>query len=147
VFLILGIVDRTKAELQAIAKKIVDASKKTAHYETGYLFRSIYGVVDERGKLEFGEVFYGQFYDNSDLQENIKKMLPSDVPYSLIWTDEDGNPYEAIRKTASGRLVENKVTPKIAKKNLSIGGIKNFLKGVKDGEKKNTEADNSGSNN
>jgi hypothetical protein len=140
-------VEYSEVEIKAIAKKIVDASKKTAHVDTGYLKRSIYYVIDERGKLEFGEVFYGQFLDNSDLKENIKKMLPSDIPYSLIWTDENGTPYEAIRKTASGRIVQKTVTPKIKQKKLSIGGIKNFLKGLKNGETKEQSTDNSGQDN
>jgi len=133
-------VERTIKEVRAIAQKIVKDSKKTAHVDTGYLKRSIYYVIDERGKLEFGEVFYGQFGENSLLQENIKKYLPIDISYSLIWTDEDGLPYEAIRKTASGRIISKTVPPKIAKKNIGIGGIKNYLKGVPNGtEVKSTD--------
>lgn len=138
--------DRTESEIRSIAERIVKDSKNTAHVDTGYLKRSIYYVIDERGKLEFGEVFYGQFGENSDLEENIKKYLPLDIPYSLIWTDENGMPYEAIRKTASGRIISKKVPPKIAKKNIAIGGIKNYLKGIPNG-KEVKSSDTSGQNN
>jgi hypothetical protein len=140
-------VERSELEIRAIARKIISESRKTAHVDTGYLKRSIYYVIDERGKLEFGEVFYGQFGENSELQENIERMLPKDIPYSLIWTDEEGMPYEAVRKTASGRIVQKTVPPKIKKKNLSIGGIKNFLKGIPNGKEKVESADGGGQNN
>ena len=125
-------------ELRAIARDIVSKSKEAAHVDTGRLKRSISYVVDLKGIITFTEVFYGQFGDNSDLEENIKKMMPSGVPWKLIYVDDNGNPFQLVRKLVSGRsAVETKVTKATTRKSLGIAGIKNFLKGFTNGEKKN----------
>lgn len=116
-------------ELKSIAREIVQKSKSAAHVDTGRLKRSISFVVNLQGVVTFTEVFYGQFGDNSDLEENIKSMWPNGVAYNLIYTDDDGKPYQVVRKTASGRAaVETKATKATTRKSLGINGIKNFLK-------------------
>ena len=116
-------------ELKSIAREIVQKSKSAAHVDTGRLKRSISYVVNLQGVITFTEVFYGQFGENSDLKENIKSMWPNGVAYNLIYTDDDGKPYQVVRKTASGRAaVETKATKATTRKSLGINGIKNFLK-------------------
>ena len=116
-------------ELRKIAREIVRKSKSTAHVDTGRLKRSISFVVNLQGVVTFTEVFYGQFGENSDLKENIKSMWPNGVAYNLIYTDDDGKPYQVVRRTASGRAaVETKATKATTRKSLGINGIKNFLK-------------------
>lgn len=126
------------SEIRAIGREIVQKSKSTARVDTGYLKRSIGFIIDEQGVPTFTEVFYGQFGDNSDLEENIKSMMPTGIAWKLIYTDESGNPYQVVRKTASGRAaVETKATKATTRKSLGIGGIRNFLKGFIDGKEKN----------
>ena len=116
-------------ELKSIAREIVQKSKSAAHVDTGRLKRSISFVVNLQGVVTFTEVFYGQFGENSDLKENIKSMWPNGVAYNLIYTDDDGKPYQVVRRTSSGRAaVETKATKATTRKSLGINGIKNFLK-------------------
>ena len=126
---------KTKAgvskEIKVAIKAIVKKSKSEAHVETTRLQQSIRGVIDYNGVPTFTEMFYGQFYNNSRLEENIKEMMPPGVAWKLIYQDEDGNPYQVVRKTASGRAaVETKATKKTTPRSLGINGIRNFLKGL-----------------
>jgi hypothetical protein len=138
----------SNSELRTIARSIVEKSKNTAHIDTGRLKRSISYVINLQGVFTFTEVFYGQFGDNSDLRENIEAMWPSDTAYNLIWVDDNGNPYQVVRKTSSGRsAVETKATKNTTRKSLGINGIKNFLKSFTNGKKENQTTDNSGQDN
>jgi len=132
----------SQSELRAIAREIVQKSKASARVDTGRLKRSISFVVNLQGVITFTEVFYGQFGDNSDLEENIKSIWPSGVAYNLIYTDDNGNPYQVVRRTSSGRAaVETKATKATTRKSLGINGIKNFLKGFQNGKAKNKSTD------
>lgn len=132
----------SQKEIRAIAREIVEKSKNTAHVDTGRLKRSISYVIDLQGIPTFTEVFYGQFGDNSDLEENIKLMMPAGVAWKLIYTDDNGNPYQVVRKTGAGRTaVETKATKATTRKSLGIAGIKNFLKGFTDGKAQDKTTD------
>lgn len=132
----------SESELKEIARDIVSKSKKSAHVDTGRLKRSISFVVNLKGVITFTEVFYGQFGENSDLEENIKSMFPSSEPYNLIYTDDNGNPYQVVKRTSGGRAaVETKATKSTTLKSLGINGIKNFLKGFINGDKKDESTD------
>jgi len=132
----------SQSELRAIAREIVQKSKASAHVDTGRLKRSISFVVNLQGVITFTEVFYGRFGENSDLEENINKMFPIDVPFNLIYVDDNGNPYQVVRRTSSGRAtVETKATKATTRKSLGINGIKNFLKGFQNGKAKNQSTD------
>ncbi len=135
-------------ELRKIAREIVQKSKSAAHVDTGRLKMTISYVINREGIFTFTEVFYGQFGENSDLEENIKSMWPNGVAYNLIYTDDDGKPYQVVRKTTSGRAaVETKATKATTRKSLGINGIKNFLKnyGKTQNESTNSERqDNKG---
>lgn len=124
-------------DLKDKAEKIVELSKKTSAVDTGRLKRSINFVINLQGKFVFTEVFYGQFGDNSDLEENIKKYWPKNEPYDLVWTDDNGNPYETVRKLGSGRTtrqvkLDDKKADQISRafERYKIGGIKDFLKNL-----------------
>lgn len=113
-----------------ISERIEAKSKREARVENGYLKRSIGYVVNRQGVLTFTEVFYGQF-GNSTLAKNIKDMLPRGTAYNLIYTDEEGQPYEVVRKTASGRIATTTATKATTIKSLGLGGIRNFLNKIK----------------
>ena len=127
-------------ELRKIAREIVQKSKSAAHVDTGRLKMTISYVINREGIFTFTEVFYGQFGENSDLEENIKSMWPNGVAYNLIYTDDDGKPYQVVRKTTSGRAaVETKATKATTRKSLGINGIRNFLKSFVRKEKENKD--------
>lgn len=131
----------SEKEIRAIGNDIMRVSKSDARVDTGYLKRSIGFIINEKGVPTFTEVFYGQFGDNSDLEENIKSMMPAGIPWQLIYTDEDGRAYQVIKKAGSGRAtVETQATKATTRKSLGIGGIRNFLKGFING-KTDTSAD------
>tara|TARA_R110000782_G_scaffold118247_1_gene208727 strand:+ start:382 stop:768 length:387 start_codon:yes stop_codon:yes gene_type:complete len=126
----------TVKELRQLSKSIVDKSKASARVDTGLLKRSISYVLDNDGVPTFTEFFYGQFGNNSDLEENIKEMMPFDQAWKLIYVDETGSPFQVVRQSASGRAsVETQATKATTRKSLGIFGIKNFLNKLKGGKK------------
>jgi hypothetical protein len=133
------------AELKQIINKIRDKSKDEAKVDTGFLKRSIYGIINEKGVAEFGEIFYGQFYENSNLEENINKMFPKNLPYKLVYFDEDGVEYVAKRRTTGGRTIK----PENPKKgtNIASSNIRKFIKGLTDGKETDARTKDGESNN
>ena len=111
---------------EALAQQVVDMSKKTAHVDTGALKRSIHYTV-ARGQIVFRQLFYGQYYDNSQLIQNAARIMKG-VPYVIEELDEEGNIQKAQYKAASGRSF---TTPEPrAGKNASRGAkalIENLL--------------------
>jgi len=86
---------------EALAQKVVDLSKKTAHVDTGALKRSINYTV-ARGQIVFRQLFYGQYYENSQLIQNAARYMKG-IPYIIEELDEEGNVQKAQYKAASGR--------------------------------------------
>ena len=133
----------TEEQIRSYAKKVVDATKKTANYDTGFLYRSIkYNYYRRTGKLEFREVFYGAYNDNSDLVKNALRLMPSDIQWSLVFEYEDGSETSIKGQTRTGRTISTKV---ISNENASTKKIKALqdaiaLQRKTDGEK---EKDNS----
>lgn len=157
------------AELRQIINKIESISKEQARVDTGTLERSIYGIINEKGIAEFGEMYYGQFGTNSKLEENINKYFPKNQPYKLVYYDYDGGEYVAKERTKQGRKIEKE--PKIKEstpptnsknvrkfinyikslptakeintskiaKNKANSNINKFLKGLDNGQKTNNE--------
>ena len=126
----------SEKEIRAICREIVKKSKGAAAVDTGRLKRSISYVIDLQGVPTFTEVFYGQFGDNSDLEENINKLMPDGIKWKLIYTDDNGQPFQVIRKSARGGVKTTTGTKATTRRSLGIGGIRNFLNRLKDGKKK-----------
>ena len=133
-----------ESELRAIAREIVKKSKAEAHVDTGLLKRSIRYVINLNGVFTFTEMFYGQFHENSSLQENIDRMWPDNEPYLIIYQDDKGRPAQVVRKSASGRASVTNATQRTTRKSLGINGIKNFLKKLNDGKSKEDKDSDSG---
>lgn len=126
---------RSQKNVIAICREIVSKSKASANIDTGRLKRSISFVIDLQGIPTFTEVFYGQFGNNSDLEENIKAMMPSGIAWKLIYSDDNGQPYQVIRSASSGRIATTNATKATTASSLGIGGIKNFLNRFINGKK------------
>lgn len=86
---------------EALAQRVVDQSKRTAHVDTGALKRSIHYTV-ARGQIVFRQLFYGQYYENSQLIQNAQRIMKG-IPYVIEELDEEGNVQKAQYKAASGR--------------------------------------------
>lgn len=111
----------SEQEIRVYAQKVVDATKKTANYDTGFLYRSIkYSYYRKTGKLEFREAFYGAYNDNSDLVQNAIRMMPKDIDWRVVFEDEEGDEVSIKGQTRTGRTIsarsissENESTKKI----------------------------------
>jgi len=133
-------------ELKNIINKIKVKSKDDAKVDTGFLQRSIYGVINEKGIAEFGEIFYGQFGENSFLEENINKMFPKNLPYKLVYYDEDGVEYVAKKRTTNGRTIKPDSPTKGT--NIASSNIRKFIKRLTGGgQETNGGGEDSKSNN
>lgn len=124
-------------EIRAIAQKVVDDSKETAHVDQGTLRRSIsYTYI--RGVLTFREIFYGQYNDNSQLEKNASRNVPYGTEWRILYTDVNGDEYEKTT-TRSGRksqrLVKKKISNRVRNDNTNKL-ISLIQKRKKDGEKK-----------
>lgn len=124
---------------EAIAQRVVDASKKTAHVDTGALKRSIYYTV-ARGNIVFRQLFYGQYNDNSQLIENAARMMKG-IPYTIEELDEEGNIIKEQRRVASGRVSTSAERKQPAGKNASLGA-KAFIQKLLEQRRKYDEANN-----
>lgn len=130
-----------EAEIRRVAESIVKEAKRTAKKEQGTLFRSIaYTYI--RGELIFRQIYYGVYYNNSQLEKLAQKNVPKGVPWKIILTTFEGGTYETGR-TRTGRA-SKKTTVKLVR---SLAGVttsniraliaKRKAKKEKDGEKKN----------
>lgn len=129
---------------EALAQKVVEKSKATAHVDTGALKRSINYTV-ARGQIVFRQLFYGQYYDNSRLIQNAARIMKG-TPYTIEELDEEGNVYKRLQKAASGRESTTSEPKKRAGKNSSINARKLIEKLLeqrrKYAETNNSEEDN-----
>ena len=85
----------------------------------------------------FREVFYGAYNGNSKLIENAKRIMPNDIPWQVIFVDEDGNEARIEGKTKTGRKISRK---EIGSENISSKNIKALIQSIK---ARGTEKENS----
>jgi len=119
--------ERSKAEIERYIKEVVSETKSTAKVDTGFLKRSIRGNWF-KGMATFREVFYGAYNDNSKLIENAKRIMPSDIPWRVIFVDEDGRETEVEGKTRTGRTISRK---QVTSGNVSTNKIKSLIAAIK----------------
>jgi hypothetical protein len=117
------------AEIRQYIREVVSETKKTAKVDTGFLKRSIKGaLIGKNRSIEFREVFYGAYNGNSKLVENAKRMLPSDIVWTVVFVDEDGNETQIEGKTRTGRKISRK---EIGSENISSKNIKALIASIK----------------
>jgi hypothetical protein len=132
------------AEIKAYVKRVVDETKSSAKVDTGFLKRSIRGNWF-RDIATFREIFYGAYNNNSKLIENAKKIMPNDIPWRVIFVDEDGVETEIEGKTKSGRKISRK---SISNENVSTSKIKALIQSIKtNGKEKNDTGKGNGKDN
>ena len=117
---------RSVAEIERYIKEVVSETKSTAKVDTGFLKRSIRGNWF-RNIATFREVFYGVYNDNSKLVENAKRIMPDDIPWRVIYVDEEGRETEIEGKTRSGRTISRK---SISSENVNTSNIKKLIAAI-----------------
>ena len=127
----------SEVEIRAIAKTIVDKAKRTAKVDQGSLKRSIaYTYV--RNEVIFRELYYGQWNDNSQLEEYATELMPNGVKWKIIYTILGGDTYE-VGKTRQGRTTQKKAVATALRN--SSKNIKNLIALVRANRKKDEESD------
>ena len=127
----------SEVEIRAIAKTIVDKAKRTAKVDQGSLKRSIaYTYV--RNEVIFRELYYGQWNDNSQLEEYATQLMPNGVKWKIIYTILGGDTYE-VGKTRQGRTTQKKAVATALRN--SSKNIKNLIALVRANRKKDEESD------
>lgn len=116
-----------------LGQEVVRASRKDARVDTGLLKRSIRATLN-KGVIEFREIYYGAFNENSKLIKNAQKMMPKGIEWRVIFVDENGLEKRVTTETRTGRKIS---TRQVTSKNQSTKRIKSLLQSLKtNGEKK-----------
>ncbi len=93
--------------VRAIAQDVVDRAKRTAHVDQGSLKKSIaYTYI--RGLVTFRELYYGQWNNNSELEDLAKRLIPNGIAWRIVYTKLGGDTYE-VGKTKQGRALQRNV--------------------------------------
>lgn len=122
------------AEIREYIRKVVREAKDTANVDTGFLKRSIRGALIGRNKsVEFREIFYGAYNNNSRLIEIANRIMPNDIQWKVIFIDEEGNETAIKGKTRTGRSISRKA---ITSENVSTSKIKALISSIKASGKK-----------
>jgi len=122
----------TDAELKKIVRDVVREAKGSAHIETGYLKRSIRGdVVGKNRSLEFRQVVYGVYNNNSRLVQIAENLVPKDIQWEVILEDEEGNITQANGISRTGRKIKRSSISSSIGSTSKITALINQLRGKK----------------
>ena len=121
-------------EIREYIRRVVREAKDTANVDTGFLKRSIRGALIGRNRsVEFREIFYGAYNNNSRLIEIANRIMPNDIQWKVIFIDEEGNETSIKGKTRTGRSISRKA---ITSENVSTSKIKALISSIKASGKK-----------
>ena len=115
------------AEIKQFIRQVVKETKRTARVDTGFLERSIRGNWFN-GIATFREIFYGAYNDNAKLIENAKSIMPSSIPWQIIFVDEEGIETKVEATTRTGRKISRK---SVSSTNVSTTKIKALIAAIK----------------
>ena len=81
----------TNGEIRQYIREVVREAKNTANVDTGLLKQSIRGdLIGRNRSVEFRQVVYGAYNQNSKLLEIAQKIMPKDLKWTIInESDED----------------------------------------------------------
>ena len=127
------------AETREYIRKVVREAKDTANVDTGFLKRSIKGGLVGRNKsVEFREIFYGAYNNNSKLVQIAERIMPNGIQWKVIFIDEEGQETNIEGTTRTGRKISRK---QITSENVSTSKIKALISSIQANGKK---TDNTG---
>lgn len=117
-------------EIRAVAQRIVDMSKNTAHVDTGALKRSI-SFTYVKNVVTFRMIYYGMFNNNAQLEKNASRLMPSGVQWKIIYTKFGGNTYE-VGVTRTGRRSQTSILSSLSR--LGTSAVTKLLNRIKGGK-------------
>jgi hypothetical protein len=125
----------TDGELRTFIRDVVREAKRTSNIDTGFLRRSIKGDIIGRNKsVEFRQIFYGAYNDNSQLIEIAERIMPADVQWKVVFLDEEGSETEIRGKTRNGRTI---VRRQITSESVGSAKIKQLIRSIQIGKANN----------
>lgn len=125
----------TDGEIKQYIREVVSEAKRSANVDTGFLKRSIRGDLIGRNRtVEFREIFYGAYNENSKLLEIAKRVMPNDIDWKIIYENEEGEQTTIEGKTRTGRTI---IRSSITSENVSSKNIKALIASIRRGKKKN----------
>lgn len=134
----------TDAEIRQYIREVVSEAKKTANVDTGFLKRSIRGdLIGRNRSVEFREIFYGAYNENSKLLEIAQRIMPNDINWKIIYEDEEGDETTIKGTNRTGRTIRRS---SITSQNVSTSKIKALIQSIR-GKKKNDTGKGSRKNN
>ena len=102
----------SEADIRAVAQKVIDESKRSSRVDTGALKRSM-AFTYIRGVVTFRQFVYGQFGENSQLEENAARLMPYGTKWRIVYTQFGGKEVDstAIKngRASQGSLLGNLV--------------------------------------
>ena len=126
------------AQLRVLIRDVVREARATAHVDTGYLKRSIKGdIVKRNNSVEFRQIFYGAYNNNSKLVEIAERIMPRDVQWKVVFLDEEGNETQVKATTRTGRTISRKA---INSESIYTSKIKSFISLIRGYGKKKDNA-------
>lgn len=124
----------TDGEIRQYIREVVREAKSTANVDTGFLKRSIRGdLIGRNRSVEFREIFYGAYNENSKLLEIAQRIMPNDINWKIVYEDEEGDETTIKGTTRTGRTIRRS---SISSNNISSPKIKALIQSIR-GKKKN----------
>lgn len=113
-------------EVRAIAQNIVNKAKASARRDTGWLKRSISYTVTGNVYL-FRQVYYGQFKDNSKLEQYARQLMPNGVKWQMVYTDRQNR----IVERGAVKTGRNSVAKILRNTTTAVANLINRIRGKK----------------
>lgn len=124
----------TDGEIRQYIRDVVREAKSTANVDTGFLKRSIRGdLIGRNRSVEFREIFYGAYNENSKLLEIAQRIMPNDINWKIVYENEEGDETTIKGRTRTGRTIRRS---SITSNNISSPKIKALIQSIR-GKKKN----------
>ena len=126
----------TDGEIRQYIREVVREAKSTANVDTGFLKRSIRGdLIGRNRSVEFREIFYGAYNENSKLLEIAQRIMPNDINWKIVYENEEGEEATIKGKTRTGRTIRRS---SISSNNISSPKIKALIQSIRDKKKHDT---------
>lgn len=128
--------DYTDGEIRQYIREVVREAKSTANVDTGFLKRSIRGdLIGRNRSVEFREIFYGAYNENSKLLEIAQRIMPNDINWKIVYENEEGDETTIKGTTRTGRSIRRS---SISSNNISSPKIKALIQSIRGKKKDDT---------
>ena len=126
----------TNGEIRQYIREVVREAKNTANVDTGLLKQSIRGdLIGRNRSVEFREIFYGAYNENSKLLEIAQRIMPNDINWKIVYENEEGDETTIKGRTRTGRSIRRS---SINSNNISSPKIKALIASIRGKKKDDT---------